>query len=82
MRGLSECAGGLRAEAANAAKPSANKLEKARAKTSSKLTAAATNAVKLAVKKHVVFDPAPDVSAFVGSVDALIDDTSDQLTGN
>ena len=76
------CGAGLNAEAANAMKPNADKLAKARAGVSGKLTSAANRAVARALKKHVVFDPAPDVPAFVQSVNSLIDDSAADLTAD
>jgi hypothetical protein len=73
------CGAGLKAEAADAAKPNPTKLAAARAKGTDKLTSTASKAVLAAQKKQIVFDSPPDVPAFVESVDALIDDTAAQL---
>ena len=71
------CGAGLKAEATNAAKPDAGKLAQARAKASDKLEGAAGKA-----GKGVVFDPPLDVAGFVDSVDAVIDETAGDLSGD
>ncbi len=73
----SACGAGLKAEATNAAKPDASKLAQARDKASDKLEGAAGKA-----GKGVVFDPPLDVGAFVDSVEAMIDETAEELSGD
>jgi len=73
------CSAGLRAEAANAKKPSQAKLDQARAKAHDKLVTTAGKAVSKAEQKGVMFDPEPDPSGFADSVDQLIDETAAAL---
>jgi hypothetical protein len=65
----------------NATKPDLAKLEAARAKAKAKLILLANQAVAKAESKGVVFDPEPDVTAFVDSIDTLIDDVVNELEG-
>jgi hypothetical protein len=73
------CSAGLKAEAANAKKPSAAKLDEARAKAHDKLVSTAGKAVTKAEKKGGAFDPEPDANSFADSVDQAIDDTTAAL---
>jgi hypothetical protein len=70
-----------KAESKNVTKPSPTRLSELRAAARTKLTLAANKAVAKAESKGVVFDPEPDVTAFLDSIDALIDDIVTELNG-
>jgi hypothetical protein len=75
------CSTAEKAIAKNATKLDPVKLEAARAKAKAKLILLANQAITKAESKGVVFDPEPDVTAFVDSIDALIDDVVNELKG-
>jgi hypothetical protein len=70
-----------KAESKDVKKPSPTKLSELRAAARTKLTLAVNKAIATAESKGVVFDPEPDVTAFLDSIDALIDDIVDELNG-
>ena len=75
------CSAAAKAESKNVTRPDPAKLDQLRASARSKLTAAAQKGLAQAEKKGVVFDPEPDVAAFVASVDALIDEIVSEVNG-
>jgi hypothetical protein len=75
------CSTAAKVESKNASKPIGIKLPEARAKARTKLIDAATKAVDKAKKKGFTFDPEPDVTALVDSIDDLIDLIVTELDG-
>jgi hypothetical protein len=76
------CAASAKAEANNVKKPSSDKLSAALNTARAKLTLAANKAIAKAEKKGVVFHPAPDVTALLDSIDAVINDIVTELAGS
>ena len=76
------CAAIVKAESKNVKKPSPATLDQLRATARAKATSAANKAIAKAESKGVTFDPAPDVTALVDSIDALIDDIVTELNGS
>jgi hypothetical protein len=81
LGGSAMCSAAAKAEAKNITKPSSATLDRLRATARAKLTAAANKAIALAEKKGIVFDPAPDVAAFVDSIDQLVDELVAEVHG-
>jgi hypothetical protein len=77
----SACSAAAKAESKNVTKPDPAKLAQLRASADAKLAAAAQKAIDKAKKKGVVFDPEPDISAFVASIDALVDEIASEVNG-
>jgi hypothetical protein len=75
------CSAAAKAESKNATKPDPAKLAQLRTTARDKLTTAAQKALAKAEKQGVVFDPEPDIAAFVASVDALVDDIVSEVNG-
>jgi hypothetical protein len=75
------CAAAVKAESKDVKKPSPATLDQLRATARAKATTVANKAIAKAESKGVVFDPAPDVTALVSSIDALIDDIVTELNG-
>jgi hypothetical protein len=76
------CAAVVKAESKDVKKPSPTTLDQLRATVRAKATTAANKAIAKAESKGVTFDPAPDVTALVDSIDALIDDIVTELNGS
>jgi hypothetical protein len=76
------CAAAVKAESKDVKKPSPAKLDQLRATARAKAITVANKAIAKAEKKGVTFDPAPDVTALVDSIDALIDDIVTELNGS
>ena len=77
----SACSAAVKAESKNVTKPDPSKLAQLRASADAKLTAAAQKALDKAKNKGVVFDPEPDVAAFIASLDALVDEILSEVNG-
>ena len=75
------CAAAVKAESKDVKKPSPATLAQLRAAARAKATTLANKAIAKAESKGVNFDPAPDVTALVDSIDALIDDIVTELNG-
>ena len=75
------CAAAVKAESKYVKKPSPATLAQLRAAARAKATTLANKAIAKAESKGVNFDPAPDVTALVDSIDALIDDIVTELNG-
>jgi hypothetical protein len=75
------CAAAVKAESKDVKKPSPATLAQLRAAARAKATTLANKAIAKAESKGVTFDPAPDVTALLDSIDALIDDIVTELNG-